>query len=82
MHTKISTDYKGMTQEAVNVELHNNVIKPINPTRNAVIIDFIETDGVDGEKTVKTIITIECKDESLYEEMKIYAQYMASRMHR
>lgn len=78
METRISRDFNGMTQEAVNVEMHNNVIKPIDPARNAVIVDFIETPNEEGEMVTGTIITIECKDDHLYEEMKEYALSLVS----
>lgn len=73
MNTRISTDYKGMTTEAVNVEIHNQVIKTVVPKRNAVIIDFITTKDDSGREVVSTITTIECLDDDLYEEMKEYA---------
>lgn len=73
METRISTDFKGRTQEAVNVELHNNVIKPIEPKRNAVIVDFVESLNDDGEVRISTIVTIECMGEHLCEVMKDYA---------
>jgi len=77
METKISTDYSGMTSEAVNVELHNGVIQPIKPKRNAIIIDYIERETDDGEMAYETVITIECKDEIFYERMKVKALSIA-----
>ncbi len=72
MDTLIKTDFSGMTSEAVNVELHNHVIKPIEPKRNAVIVDFIELPLKEGVQ-IKTVVTIECMDDRLYEQMKDYA---------
>ncbi len=73
MKTRLSTDHKGMTNEAVNVELHGNGIKTVNPARNAVIVDFVEFEDEEGNKFTNRITTIECLNDNLYEEMKEYA---------
>lgn len=80
MNTLIKTDFKGMTQEAVNVELHNNVMKTVDPKRNAIIIDYIEVENEDNEMVVDTIITIECKDDKFYDRMKVKASSLARSM--
>jgi hypothetical protein len=77
METRIVADFFGRTQEAVNVEIHNNVIKPIEPKRNAVIVDFIESKDEDGGVALSTVVTVECKDNYLYETMKDYALTLA-----
>jgi len=73
MKTLIKTDSNGVTTDAVNVELHNNVIKPVEAKRNAIIINYIEKENDDGEKTYDTVITIECRDEQFYERMRTKA---------
>lgn len=58
----------GIITEAKNCDLRNNVIKKIEPKRNAIIIDFVKS----GESVIR-IITIECLDESLYQDMLDHA---------
>lgn len=46
------------------------LLERINPTRNAVVIDFFETTI---GKEIERVISIECKDKHLYKTMKDYA---------
>lgn len=50
-----------------------NLLERINPTRNAVIIDFFESEDKKGEKFITRMVSIECKDKHLHEAMNDYA---------
>lgn len=59
--------------DAKNVDLRDDMIKPVEPKRNAIIIDF--------EASGKKIITIECLNDELYEDMKKQALLIGKDLH-
>lgn len=67
MNSRIVRGKNGVVTELTNFKiLEGGALMPIEPTRNAVIIDF-----VDGGTT--PCVSIECKDENMLETLKSYA---------
>ena len=67
MNSRIVRDKNGVVTELTNFKiLEGGALQPIEPTRNAVIIDF-----VDGGIT--PCVSVECKDEAMLEMLNSYA---------
>ena len=47
------------------------IICAITPDRNAVVLDFIDTEG-----KIEIVVRIECKDAAMLPKLKDYAKYL------
>ncbi len=57
--------------ECVNmIPLSTGAMQTIVPTKNAVIVQLFEIFNDDNERAVHRVVSIECKDESFYPELK------------
>ena len=82
MDSRLTTDFEGIVKEVVNAVPGDMCFTLIEPKRNAVIIDYMETSDGQGKTVVKKVISVECKDEHLYEGLRVYANFSCRPPHR
>lgn len=52
----------------------DGTLVPIEPTKNAVIVQLVESFTDEGERLVGRVVCIECVDEKMYPDLKAEAQ--------
>ncbi len=70
MKSICETNMNNGATRVVNLRVDKGVVEHVTATRNAVIVDYVQSFDYDGEPYLNPIITIECKDMDMLPELE------------